>query len=64
MTHPENAASAPHDPDTDLLPQFVITFGRQPRAHELTRFRRNRAALHLRLPARARRSLATMILTA
>ena len=65
MTHPENAAAPhDHDQDPDVMPQFVITFGRQPRAHELTRFRRSRAALHLRLPARARRSLATMILTA
>jgi hypothetical protein len=66
MTHPENADSAPHDhdQDPDAVPQLVITSGRQPRANELTRFRRSRAALHLRLPARVRRSLATLILTA
>lgn len=63
MTHPENAAPHDHDQDPDAVSQLVITFGRQPRANELTRFRR-RPALHLRLPARVRRSLATLILTA
>jgi hypothetical protein len=62
MTHPENAA--PHDQDPDVVSQLVITVGRQSRANELTRFRRSRPALHLRLPARVRRSLATLILTA
>lgn len=47
---------------TRLTTRFVRIFHRLPRYDELLAFRRNDARLHLRIPARTRRSLASAIL--
>lgn len=46
-----------------MVARFVRVFHRLPSSAELTRFRRARSMLAMRLPAKGRRRLATLIAT-
>ena len=48
----------------DLVERFERFFSRSPSKTDLARLRRGEAALHLRLPARTKRRLATFITSA
>ena len=48
-------------PDQALVHHFIRVFGHRPTPEELARYQRARSSLRMRLPARARRRVAQII---
>jgi hypothetical protein len=59
MTHADPSTGSASD--RELVAQFVRLFGHAPTATELARYRRARSRVALRLPLRARRGAARLI---